>query len=361
MIIKIFDDIGEFWGVNLNSTIAQIESAPADDSEILLQINSHGGEVFEAFKIYDALRESGKTIRAHVVGECSSAATLLLLAASKGNRTANPNATILIHNPYCGLVGDANELRQTAEELQGLTDKFINLYVERTGTDAETLTAIMNENKPMTAQRAKELGFIDNIKTPLSNFKSMNKKIKSAFVALGRALGVLALSVETADGKILEFEREDGTPEVGDKTSAPDGNYLMPGGETFVIEGGILKEIIPAEEVEEEPTEDEPENKTPKNEDEPNEDAKRVAELEAENEELKKQIEELKKQIEEANARAMSDKDREILAAVNVAGGREWLAKVTSGAANFTPNTDPASGETKAESFKEYFNRTHKK
>lgn len=363
MILKIYDDVGEWCGVNFADTIAQIENAPADDNEIQLLINSRGGECAEAFKIYDALRETGKIIRAHVVGECSSAATLLLLAAAKGNRTANPNATILIHNPYCGMVGDADELRQVADELQQVTDKFISLYVERTGVDAETLAAIMNENKPMSAQRALQLGFIDTIKTPLSNLNNMNKTIKSAFVALGRALGVLALSVETADGVTLEFEREDGNPEKGDKVNAPDGSYLMPNGETYVITDGVLVDILPAEEEQPEP-EPEPE---PVNEDENDGDqmeneqetdtadsAARIAELEQENAELRAELEELR-------SRAMSNEDREILAAVNVAGGRAWLAKVTSGAANFAPKTDPTQEQPKGESFRDYYNRTHSK
>lgn len=365
MNIKIFDDIGEFAPVNFNDIVAQIESIPAEDKEINLLINSHGGECFEALKIYDALRETGKEITAHVVGECSSAATLLLLAAGKGHRTANPNATILIHNPYCMSVGDANEFKQISEELQQITNRFISIYVERTGTSAEELAAVMNENKPMDAPRALQLGFIDSIKTPISNYFSMNKKIKSAFVALGRALGVLALSVETADGQTLEFEREDGAPEIGDKVDAPDGNYLMPNGETYVIKGGELVEIIPAENnapAEEPEPAEEPIEPAPRPIDEEPEPSEEPAEepSEDENEELKKQIEELKKQIEELKANAKSDADREILAAVNVAGGREWLAKVTSGAANFAPKTEPAE-PVKTESFKDYYNRTKNK
>lgn len=337
MNIKIFSDIGECCPVNFNDIAAQIAEMPANDNEINLFINSHGGECFEAFKIYDALRETGKIISAHVVGECSSAATLLLLAAAKDRRTANPNATILIHNPYCYTVGDAGELQKTADDLQAITDRFINIYVERTGTDAETLTAIMNDNKPIDAQRALLLGFINTIKTPLSNKNRMKEKIKSAFLALGLALGVMALSVETADGVTLEFEREDGDPETGDKVNAPDGNYLMPSGETYVIKGGVLVEIIPE----------------PEPEPEPDNNADRVAELEQENADLRAEIAELK-------ANAKSDADREILAAVNVAGGRKWLAKVTSGELVVAPKTDPGT-KPAGESFKEYYNRTHNK
>lgn len=351
MNIKIFSDIGEFAPVNFNDIVAQIENMPAGDNEINLLINSHGGECYEAFKIYDVLRESGKEITAHVVGECSSAATLLLLSAPKEKRTANPNATILIHNPYCFDVGDANQFKRTSEELQEITDKFVAIYVERTGANETELTEIMNENKPMGAERAQSLGFINNIKQPITNLSNMSSKIKKCFLALGLALGVMGLSVETADGLTLEFERESGTPETGDKTTAQDGEYLMPSGETFVIKEGVLVEIKPPE------PEPEP---APEPEPEPNPE---IETLRTEIETLKNENEQLRDELEKQKANAKTKDELEILAAVNVAGGRDWLAKITSGS-NQTPkgfNEPNTPQPATAQSYAEYYNSKHNK
>ena len=58
-----------------------IDSIPENDGEINLTINCRGGMTDQALAMYDALRATGKTISAEVIGECSSSATLLLLAA----------------------------------------------------------------------------------------------------------------------------------------------------------------------------------------------------------------------------------------------------------------------------------------
>ena len=114
-----------------------IADIPENDGAINLTINCRGGLTDTALAMYDALRATGKTISAEVIGECSSSATLLLLAAKKELRKAHPNASILIHNPYIsGFVeGDAKRIGNIAESLQDVRNKFLDIYVERTGAD----------------------------------------------------------------------------------------------------------------------------------------------------------------------------------------------------------------------------------
>lgn len=139
-----------------------IADIPEDDGDIHLTINCRGGLTDTALAMYDALRATGKTISAEVIGECSSSATLLLLAARKDLRKAHPNATILIHNPYIsGFVeGDAKRIGGIAESLEDVRNRFLDIYVERTGAEREVLSAMMDEDKPMNVAKAIELGFI---------------------------------------------------------------------------------------------------------------------------------------------------------------------------------------------------------
>ena len=66
-----------------------IASIPENDEQINLTINCRGGMTDQALAMYDALRATGKTISAEVIGECSSSATLLLLAARADLRKAH--------------------------------------------------------------------------------------------------------------------------------------------------------------------------------------------------------------------------------------------------------------------------------
>ena len=357
-----FNDIDQF-----------IASVPENDDAINLTINCRGGLTDTALAMYDALRATGKTISAEVIGECSSSATLLLLAARKDLRKAHPNASILIHNPYIsGFVeGDAKRIGNIAESLEDVRNKFLDIYVERTGADRETLSAMMDEDKPMSVSKAIELGFISEEILPISAqnktpkiTEKMNFR-KKVIDALAKALGVYGMTLETADGKELELEKESGEPVVGDAVVSEDGEYLMPDGSTIVVEGGAIVEIRPAEEevVVETEVERGEENETETELEQDATDSEKDAEidrLKAVIAEKDAEIDRLREQLEAAEANAKSDEDKNILNMVSVAGGMDWLKSVKSQGKAPKRNTEPKNidklNEKKVEkmSFAEY-------
>lgn len=331
-VLKIYNDIADeesknmkLWFTGVDSTCFKdidefLASVSEEDKTIDLRLNCRGGSVSEGWAIYDKLRDSGKEIAVTVEGICASMATVLLLSAPKGKRTAMPNAELLIHDPYIPeyTLADAyraEDLRAIADSLEADTNKLLDLYVERTGADRAELQAIMDEDKRMSVSEAKRLGFIDEIKVPStakesnnSNFKNMKEKVtvgkgwldrilaKAGYAKMEDVPEVVNMELSTADGATLTIEREEGDPQVGDAAS-PDGEHVMPDGSTIVVADGVITEIRPAEE-EEEGDEDK--------------DA-RIADLE--------------RQLEEAKAQAKSANDLKILNAVKMAGGEKFLAK----------------------------------
>ena len=369
---KAFMAFGGLSGLSFQDIDKFIASIPENDEQINLTINCRGGMTDQALAMYDALRATGKTISAEVIGECSSSATLLLLAARADLRKAHPNASILIHNPYiCGFVeGDAKRIGNIADSLEDVRNQFLDIYVERTGADREVLSAMMDEDKPMNVQKAIELGFIaeeilpisaQNKNPNISDKMSIKEKI---FNALAKVFG---MGLETADGKTLELEKESGEPVVGDKVTSEDGEYLMPDGSTIVVEESVITEIRPAEEVVEE-TEVERGEEGEENDAEPTlEVDEQLSEKDAEIDRLKAEIAEkdaeidrLRQELEDAKANAKSDTDKNILNMVAVAGGIEWLKNVKSTGKvdkreNTTNNLDKAQDKKKEQlSFAEY-------
>lgn len=331
-VLKIYNDIADeesknmkLWFTGVDSTCFKdidefLASVSEEDKTIDLRLNCRGGSVSEGWAIYDKLRDSGKEIAVTVEGICASMATVLLLSAPRGKRTAMPNAELLIHDPYIPeyTLADAyraEDLRAIADSLEADTNKLLDLYVERTGADRAELQAIMDEDKRMSVSEAKRLGFIDEIKVPStakesnnSNFKNMKEKVtvgkgwldrilaKAGYAKMEDVPEVVNMELSTADGATLTIEREEGDPQVGDAAS-PDGEHVMPDGSTIVVAGGVITEIRPAEE---------------EKEDDEDKDA-RIAELE--------------RQLEEARAQAKSANDLKILNAVKMAGGEKFLAK----------------------------------
>lgn len=335
---KAFMAFGGLSGMSFLDIDKFIASIPEDDGEINLTINCRGGMTDQALAMYDALRATGKTISAEVIGECSSSATLLLLSARKDLRKAHPNASILIHNPYIsGFVeGDAKRIGNIAESLEDVRNQFLDIYVDRTGADREVLSAMMDEDKPMDVDKAMELGFIAEKIMPISAQNKTPKIVdkmsikEKIFMALAKVFG---MSLETADGKTLELEKESGEPVVGDKVTSEDGEYLMPDGSTIVVESGVISEIRPAEVVVEE-TEGErgEENEDPdlKEDEVDSEKDAEIDRLKAQIAEKDAEIDRLRQELEDAKANAKSDTDKKVLDMVAVAGGIEWLSTVQS-------------------------------
>jgi len=366
---KAFMAFGGLSGMSFLDIDKFIDSIPEDDGEINLTINCRGGMTDQALAMYDALRATGKTISAEVIGECSSSATLLLLAAKKELRKAHPNATILIHNPYIsGFVeGDAKRIGNIADSLEDVRNQFLDIYVERTGADREVLSAMMDEDKPMNVAKAIELGFISEEILPISaqnknpNIAEKKMSIKEKiFMALAKVFG---MTLETADGKTLELEKESGEPVVGDKVTSEDGEYLMPDGSTIVVEESVITEIRPAEEVVEETEvergEEGEENDTePSNDETDSEKDAEIDRLKAEIAEKDAEIDRLKKELEDAEAQAKSDTDNEILGMVENAGGIKWLKNVKSTGKvekrDTTTSIDAKSKKNEKLSFAEY-------
>jgi ATP-dependent Clp protease protease subunit len=350
-----------------------INSIPEDDNEISLKINCRGGMIDEAWTMYDALRATGKEISAEVIGEASSSATILLCAAAKGRRTAHPNAKFLFHYPFIaglGMPARANDLENIARDLSEEETRLLDLYVERTGCDREEMDALMREDRQVSAERAKELGFIDTILAPKSALNTKNKKhmtIREAFEALGAALGInkLAQDLETATGEILRLRKEEGEPRVGDEVDNADGEYVMPDGKTIVVEAGKIVEIREPQEkrveVEIENVGGDPLEETTEEKD------KEVGDLEAEVERLHREIAErderiaeLEAEVERLRNNAKNDDEVAILNAVNTLGGIDALRKIASKTdiekRDFKGDEKPAK-----KSYKDYYNEKHNK
>lgn len=327
-ILKIYNDIAteetkmEYWWNGSDAVcfkdISQfIAAIPSDDDKIELRLNCRGGNVQEGWAIYDALRATGKEISAVIEGKCASMATIVLCAAKKELRSAQPNSSLCIHSPCIPeytLSGayKAEDLRKMAEDLENEHERFLDIYVERTGANREELDALMKEDKYVSMERAKELGFISTILTPKSAQKTetkMAKKkgFKQAFMAFMAAIAAeedaVAMDLTTESGDMLTVEREEGEPQVGDVAS-PDGEHVMPDGKTIVVTDGAITEIR-----------------------EPEDSGDGSSELE----EANAKIADLEAKLAQATAVAKTDKDIRILNAVATAGGEKWLEKQVSG------------------------------
>ena len=135
--------------------------AKANGEELEVIINSGGGSVFPASEIYTALRDYAGNVIVKIVGLAASAASVVAMAGTKV--LMSPTAQMMIHNVTTYAEGDYRDMEHTAEILKNANDTIANAYRLKSGKTQEELLALMDNETWMTAQKAKELGLIDEI------------------------------------------------------------------------------------------------------------------------------------------------------------------------------------------------------
>lgn len=385
-----------------------LDSMEEGDNEIDISLHCPGGDCIEGWAIYDALRNSGKTISATIEGECSSMATIILLAAPKERRFGFENARMCIHNPAVAWLDLWSDERLTADEIKNLKakltaqeislieeqNKILNLYVERTGADREELQSLMNEDKYVDMARAAKLGFIASTLAPNTDNKKKHKSSKSskmakeqikienrivkkllsmAGIAKIEDVQILDQKITAADGNEFTVEREDGDPQVGDK-AYPNGTYVLEDGTTIVVADEVIESITPADNGEGEGGDGNGEgdgsndlkaqvdNLTQQVADLTEQVNTLTSEKEAlatDKANLESKVTDLEAKVAALEPEAKTDEEKAILDVVNKAGGKAWLDGLKDMSSTFTAsnrkfvahgdNNGGQQGETRAQ------------
>jgi ATP-dependent protease ClpP protease subunit len=162
--VLIYDEIG-YWGVRAKDFIRDLQALAAKAKSIVVAVNSPGGDVFDAFAIYNALRRYEGKVTCRVDAVAASAASLVIMA---GDKIVMPdNAMIMIHNVWTWAVGTADDLRDLADVMDKMRDGIVAAYARKSGQDAAKLIEMMDAETWLTALEAHALGLCDVIEDPV--------------------------------------------------------------------------------------------------------------------------------------------------------------------------------------------------
>lgn len=132
-----------------------------EGSTLEIHINSEGGDAFEGTAIYNQLKAAPIHKIGIVDGRAFSAATFILMACDE--RIMNIGTTLLVHNAWTWAIGNADDLRAVADDLDKLMESNRNIYLEKCSLSEEELIALMKEERMLTPKEALEYGFVDRI------------------------------------------------------------------------------------------------------------------------------------------------------------------------------------------------------
>ncbi|MCI8507553.1 MAG: Clp protease ClpP [Lachnospiraceae bacterium] len=170
----IYDDVsayGKFdwntWSYLESETSAnyfreQLDMIP-ENATIELYVNSNGGSVKEGVSIYNQLLRHKANKVAYVDGFAYSVASLICMACSKV--VMGMGTSMLVHNMWMEVAGNAEELRKAADDLDALMETNRKIYLKRSGgrISEEELSNIMEEERILTPSECLQYGFADQI------------------------------------------------------------------------------------------------------------------------------------------------------------------------------------------------------
>ena len=162
--LYIFGDIcaypwesqGEQSGVSI---VRQLKELDVD--EIKVHINSYGGDVAEGLAIYNVLREHKAQIVTICDGFACSAASVVFMAGDR--RVMQPASLLMIHNAWTIAMGNAEELRKTADDIEIITQASVEAYKKVATISEEEIKALMDAETWILPKDAVEYGFATEI------------------------------------------------------------------------------------------------------------------------------------------------------------------------------------------------------
>lgn len=132
--------------------------------DVIVRINSPGGDVLAGAELYEALRshrDAGHKVTVHVTALAASAASVVAMAGSEV--LMSPAAYMMIHNPWTAIAGNADDLRQQADQLDAVADGIIEAYRLKTGKSRAKLKELLDAETYMSAPTAVREGFADGL------------------------------------------------------------------------------------------------------------------------------------------------------------------------------------------------------
>jgi len=164
-----------------NIVIAQMFFLEMQDAsqDIHLYINSPGGSVHAGLAIYDIMQFVRCDVATYCIGLAASMGSLLLCAGAKNKRYILPNARVMLHQPLVagtGISGQVSDIEIHAKEMSYTKKQLTGIYAKHTGHDVEKLTKMMDRDRYMGAQEAKDLNLIDQIVKNRKNKANSQKK-----------------------------------------------------------------------------------------------------------------------------------------------------------------------------------------
>jgi len=162
-IIYVSGNINENKAENIVTKLFQYEcSDPSKD--VLLFVDSYGGEVDSFITIHDVMQLSRCNIATVCIGKAMSVGAMILLSGGIGKRFITPNSHVMIHEISYGSSGKLTDVETDYEEAKRLQKDVVEkIILQRTKITQKQLQEFMSKDTYLTAKDCIKYGLVDHI------------------------------------------------------------------------------------------------------------------------------------------------------------------------------------------------------
>ena len=205
-----------WWGDEVTPQLFRDELKKITSNKLTVQINSPGGDVWAGVSIYDALKDLDAEVTVKVSGLAASIASIIAMAGDKIIMT--PGSTMMIHRASMIAMGNTDDMQKAIEMLKTVEEGIENIYVDRTGQTKEAVKDMMEAETWMSAEKAVELGFADEVLTQVKDEEPVN-----AFMGnFAFSMSATKESLENFASKVQEQVKAEAETEESNQVDDPE-------------------------------------------------------------------------------------------------------------------------------------------
>lgn len=148
-----------------NIVIAQLLFLEMSDAkkDITIYLNSPGGSVVSGLALINTMDYIEPDISVVAIGMAASMGAVILSCGTKGKRYALKDTRVMIHQPSTQMGGKSDDIEVGFTELQKTKKRLYEILAEKSGQTYEWIQTNSKLDYWMTAEEAKNSGFIDEV------------------------------------------------------------------------------------------------------------------------------------------------------------------------------------------------------
>jgi ATP-dependent Clp protease, protease subunit len=166
-VITVFDVIGEdYWsGGGFTAKRAAAALRAIGERDVVVQVNSPGGDLFEGLAIYNLLRAHKGKVTVNVMGYAASAASIISMAGDE--IVMGLGTFMMVHNAWGMVVGNRHDLAEASKLFEGFDSAMTDIYEARTTSSRKDIVKLLDAESWLSPSDAVSAGFADRIDNDL--------------------------------------------------------------------------------------------------------------------------------------------------------------------------------------------------